>query len=93
MQPIGLSIKPGRNKYGSGYSGELLLVHCCSACKKLTINRIAADDTVEGLVIVLHESDALDIHTRNSLKSEGIRLLQARDEAVVTMQLVGRCEN
>src|SRR4030065_2106742 len=29
MQPIGLTVKQGRNKYGNYRSGELMLIHRC----------------------------------------------------------------
>src|SRR5512147_2229255 len=44
MQPIGLTMKPGRNKYRPEAHGELMLVHACTGCGSLSINRIAADD-------------------------------------------------
>ncbi len=43
MQPIGLTFKLQRNKYGNQL-GELMVIHQCSGCQSLSINRIAADD-------------------------------------------------
>jgi|WetSurMetagenome_2_1015567.scaffolds.fasta_scaffold156585_2 hypothetical protein len=48
MQPLGLTIKKTRNKY-SPTGGELMLIHRCTECGKLSINRIAADDDAERI--------------------------------------------
>ena len=44
MAPVGLTVKRSRDKYARGLNGELMLVHRCTACGTLSINRIAADD-------------------------------------------------
>ncbi len=46
MRPIGLTMKTGRNKYQRESRGELMLVHQCTDCGTLSINRIAADDAL-----------------------------------------------
>ncbi|NMB88668.1 MAG: RNHCP domain-containing protein [Chloroflexi bacterium] len=58
MQPVGLALKPSRQKYGPARGGELMLVHRCSQCDKLVFNRIAADDDVEGLLEVYARYDS-----------------------------------
>ena len=89
MQPIGLTIKHGRNKYGNRWNSELMLIHCCSECGKLSINRIAADDLAERLMGIFHASLQLDLLTRQYLKASGIRLLQGVDHKLVINQLYG----
>src|SRR5688500_3395418 len=44
MRAIGLTMKAGRNKYQPDSRGELMLIHQCTDCGALSINRIAADD-------------------------------------------------
>ncbi len=44
MQPIGLTFKRRRKKYASAQPGELMLIHRCTACAALSLNRLAADD-------------------------------------------------
>ena len=44
MTPIGLTMKQSRNKYQRERRGELMLIHQCTECRTLSINRIAADD-------------------------------------------------
>jgi len=47
MQPVGLALKRTHKKYGPQAAGELMLVHVCVECNKVSLNRIAADDVVE----------------------------------------------
>src|SRR5690349_9834323 len=65
MKPIGLTMKKGRNKYQAEPRGELMLIHACSECTTLSINRIAADDDSATLMKIFQETATLDpcIHT------------------------------
>jgi DNA-directed RNA polymerase subunit RPC12/RpoP len=89
MQPIGLTVKPGRNKYAGMAFGELMLVHRCSSCGKLSINRLAADDQVEMLLEIYYESRRLELSTLKQVTLEGIRILQGEDWKLVAEQLHG----
>lgn len=93
MQPIGLTVKHGRNKYGNGRNGELMLIHLCSDCGKLSINRIAADDQAERLVEIFYASLGLDVPTHRRLEGSGIRLLQGEDVSLIIRQLQGITQN
>jgi DNA-directed RNA polymerase subunit RPC12/RpoP len=90
MQPIGLTVKPGRNKYGGISFGELMLIHCCSECGKISINRLAADDQVEILFEIYYSSLGVDPSFRNQLFISGIYILQDEDWRVVVDQLQGK---
>jgi hypothetical protein len=89
MQPIGLTVKQNRNRYAAGWTGELMLVHCCSECGKLSINRIAGDDQAERLMEIFHASLGLEQTTRHNLKENGIRLLDGQTAWLVERQLIG----
>lgn len=89
MQPIGLSAKHSRNKYGRATWGELMLVHRCSECGKLSINRLAADDQVERLMEIYLASIHLDHLVKQELHLQGIRILQQDDWQLVSIQLRG----
>jgi hypothetical protein len=89
MQPIGLTVKQRQNKYRIGIYGELMLIHRCKDCSRLSINRIAADDQVEKLMELYQESLTLDRNTREQLEIIGIHLLQKVDESLVVSQLLG----
>jgi len=87
MHPVALTLKRTRNKYG--YGGELMLVHLCSECAEVSINRIAADDDAETLLNTLIESFALPHTTRMLICKNDIRLLDAENVALVQSQLFG----
>lgn len=88
MRPLGLTMKPGRNKYAPG-GGELMLVHMCVDCGRLSINRIAADDDAQALMEVFSVSSALPSRTRDLLLTSGIRLLEHDGLEIVRRQLLG----
>jgi hypothetical protein len=90
MKPIGLTLKMGRNKYRREARGELMLVHECSGCKVLSINRIAADDDSGTIMAVFQESLALDPSIRTLCQEHGIMMLTAEDTKIVHTQLYGR---
>jgi DNA-directed RNA polymerase subunit RPC12/RpoP len=52
MRPIGLTYKRIRKKYGD-QRGEMMLVHLCMDCGKISLNRVAADDDSEMLAILM----------------------------------------
>ena len=89
MQPIGLTMKPAHDKFGRLRTGELMLIHLCSGCGKLSINRIAADDMDERLLDIYHDSLKLAGQLRQRLEESGIFILQADDRFQVTRQLRG----
>ena len=83
MRPIGLTFKQERNKYGSNL-GELQVIHRCSGCDGLSINRIAADDDNE-LLWSLFE-DGLRF---NKVLDGNIQPARKEDKAVVYQRLFG----
>lgn len=89
MQPIGLTMKQTLKKYGSQKQGELMLIHLCTACGKLSINRIAADDDPHKVFEIFEGSFAMETHLREKLIKAGIHLLNSGDTAAVYAQLFG----
>jgi len=89
MQPIGVTVKRRLNKYKQGMFGELMLIHRCCECGKLSINRIAADDQTERLMEIFYSSSGMDTHLLDQVEKSGIHLLQAEDAILVTCQLQG----
>ena len=90
MKPIGLTLKMGRNKYRRETGGELMLVHECSGCKALSINRNAADDDSGTIMAVFQESLVLDQQLHTLCQEHGIVMLKAEDLKIVQTQLYGR---
>lgn len=92
MEPIGLTVKQRQKKYASGSSGELMLIHRCNDCGRISINRIAADDLSVKLWEIFNASTGLDSVTRIHLEECGIWLLQRSDYRLVSRQLSGTSE-
>ncbi len=88
MQPIGLTVKATGKKYGSG-QGELLLIHMCTECESLSINRIAADDVPQRVFSVFEDSFCLDALMHTRLETDGITILTLLDKDTVHAQLFG----
>ncbi len=82
MRPVALTLKATRKKYAPG-RGELMLVHRCEECGRLSLNRIAADDDAE-IVISLVEHPL-----RLGAEADGIILLSPGEREVVLRQLFG----
>ncbi len=89
MRPIGLTLKPGRDKYGSG-RGELMLIHVCLECGRLSINRLAADDDPQSVCAVFEDSLRLEAIMRQRMEAEGILALDAGGASLVRTRLYGR---
>src|SRR5512141_10251 len=60
MQPVALTLKRSARKYARPGDGELMLVHVCEDCHKVSINRIAADDDNETLLGIFQAPDLLN---------------------------------
>lgn len=90
MKPVGLTLKATRKKYGPAKAGELMLIHQCQGCGKLSINRIAADDATEQLLEVFRHSFDLPQALKTQLAGSAIVLLLPEDEPIVTEQLFGK---
>jgi hypothetical protein len=88
MQPVGLTLKVTRKRYGTE-RGELMLIHLCAECRHLSINRIAADDDSRAVLTVFDDSSCLEAAIRSGMDDKGIRALDARDRNVVLVQLFG----
>jgi len=85
MEPIGLTFKrEGVDKYGKPRIGELMIVHKCSSCGKVNINRIAGDDSEEQVLQLL-----LRVEFHNDLINQGIVPLTTHDIKMVKTQLFG----
>lgn len=89
MRPVGLTLKERHKKYGTNHQGELMLVHCCTECGKVAINRIAADDFIPVIVNVYQDSNRMSNELRFIVQQQGITLLTEPDEELVRHRLFG----
>ena len=88
MEPIGLTTKPSRNKYAREQDGELMLIHRCSRCRKIAINRIAADDSTDMMALCA-ASQHIDSSVQAQLVALGISLLDENSSDLVRRRLLG----
>jgi hypothetical protein len=89
MRPIGLTTKRSRNKYASERDGELMIIHRCSVCAKLVINRIAADDSDAALLDLFEDSCAPSAALEAELAATGVAPLTPADRDLVWRRLFG----
>ncbi len=89
MEPVGLTVKKNGNKYRDEKGGELMLIHRCTGCGSLSINRIAADDDAEAILKLFASTLRLESQTRAKLEESGVILLQPADETLVRARLFG----
>jgi hypothetical protein len=80
MKPIGLTRKP---------DGELMVVHLCLHCGKVTSNRIAGDDNSYVVVCLLEEPNNRSTEIITRLSRQGIKLLTREDKQEVLTGLYG----
>lgn len=80
MKPIGLTYKS---------DGELMIVHLCLNCGKVSRNRIAGDDNPYVLTCLLEAPSNLNTEIISGLTGHGIRLLNQDDKKNVLTILYG----
>ena len=90
MQPVALTLKKTNKKYAGSRSGELMLVHQCQDCGRISINRIAADDNVAAVFEIFEGSRQLDMSLKVVLARSGVSILEAGHQLLVREQLLGR---
>lgn len=92
MQPIGLSFKhPSKNKYAPEKEvGELLLIHQCTRCNKIILNRLAADDDNAQIEKIFKDSQKLSAKNLDHLKKANIYLAQKTDWPQIQKQIWGK---
>lgn len=85
MEPIGLTFK----HEGRGKIGEIMLIHLCSGCQKISINRVARDDPEHTILGVFNYSFNLSVTLRSRLSKNDIYLLSEQDRQELSTQLFG----
>jgi len=90
MRPVGLTLKHSRNKYARAASGELMLVHLCTDCSRISINRIAADDVPEAIIEVFEDSMTESDRLWQQTLEDGVDLLGDESCDIVYRQLYGQ---
>ena len=89
MRPVALTLKKTAKRYAAETKGEIMLVHQCEGCGKLSINRIAADDSTQVLMDVFERSSSMS-RQEYLLEQDDIHILTQNDRPVLQTQLIGR---
>lgn len=89
MAPVGLTLKRSRDKYASQHGGELMLVHRCTHCGEIVINRIAADDDPVKILALLKESVRPHQKITEQCQGQGIQLIEKCEQNLVLTGLFG----
>jgi len=89
MEPVGLTIKQTHKRYGPPEQGELMLIHICKGCGKISINRIAADDDAAFIYKLFKNSADAPADWKADLLAQGIRPLGLDDLTAVYSRLFG----
>jgi hypothetical protein len=91
MRPVALTQKRTSKKYPGEQRGEIMLVHQCEGCGKISINRIASDDNAEILMEVFEISCGMKSIEEFIFAENNIHLLTPNDRPILQVQLFGRC--
>ena len=89
MRPVALALKRSTRKYARPGDGELMLVHVCEDCGKVSLNRIAADDDNQQILGVFESSSSLDHPLQCVLSENKVTPIAKTDLQVVTRRLFG----
>ncbi len=88
MKPVGLSMKKTNKKYGCR-QGELMVIHLCSVCGSISVNRIAADDDARKLLQIYTDSIQAELAPFWKSINDSIQPLGTADARLVIRQLFG----
>jgi hypothetical protein len=67
-----------------------MLVHWCSDCAAISINRIAADDDARTILGIFTDSSTLSAHARDLIRASGVEALGPGDLPLVQLRLFGQ---
>lgn len=89
MAPVGLTLKHTLDKYASQRGGELMLVHRCTHCGAIVINRIAADDNPTKILGLISGRHSIQSDLKEDCRTQGIRMLTSADLGLAHTRLYG----
>jgi len=89
MEPVGLTLKQAHKRYGQEEQGELMLIHQCKGCGKISINRIAADDDAAFIYQLFKRTAETPAEWKFTLLAQGIKPLGPDDLTAVYSRLFG----
>lgn len=88
MQPIAIASKNYKvNPFTGRGSGELMIVHQCLNCGRISPNRIAGDDNEYQILSILKESTNLNEDVTTQFRNLGLEIITAsnKEEALISL--------
>lgn len=90
MKPVALRLKNEKlNPYTGRISGELMIIHRCINCGRISSNRVAGDDSPQQILRLLEEPKRLGRAIIDELENSGIKPLTQKDKKLVLTFLFG----
>lgn len=90
MKPIAITFKDYEiNPFTNRGGGELMVVHECVNCGKLSPNRIAGDDNEYQILHILKESLCLSENMAMKLRNMGLELITGKNKEEALISLLG----
>lgn len=77
------------NPFTGRGGGELMLIHRCTNCGKLSPNRIAGDDNEYQILCLLKESIDINQILANQIKKLGLILITSKNKEEAMVSLFG----
>jgi len=85
MRPVGITFRIEN----SNTRGEIMLIHACAGCPKLSINRIAGDDGEVQILELFGRSFDMSAELRGEIEKGGIYIASINDRRHILDQLYG----
>lgn len=90
MRPIGLTTKISRvDKWGQEVRGEVMIIHECNRCEKISLNRILAEDASSEIIKVFETGIEMDEKKKEELMKKDIFVLEEKDRKELERQIFG----
>jgi hypothetical protein len=90
MRPIALAFKDYEvNPFTGRGGGELMLIHQCTNCGKLSPNRIAGDDNEYQILCLIKESVDLSQILASKLEKLGLTVITSENKGEALISLFG----
>lgn len=77
------------NPFTGRSSGDLMIIHVCLSCGKISSNRIAGDDNEYMILSILNDSSFVSHAVKIGLLQRGITMLSQTDKNDVEAALFG----
>ena len=91
MRPIGLTTKIARvDKWGQEIKGEIMIIHECNRCGKISLNRVLAEDESGEVINTFETGIKMRADKKEMLKKKDIFVLEEKDREELERQIFGK---